>query len=143
MFTVILLECENSKKWFFIYFFIIVSIVVANYFDIIELKYDHITLRQTMIVFVLFMILGYYTENVKRASKIMIEMKNKELEDINNNLEKRVQEEVTLNVEREKQLIEQSKMANLGAMIGNIAHQWRQPLGMISSIANANWMKTN
>ncbi|MEA3353606.1 MAG: transporter substrate-binding domain-containing protein [Campylobacterota bacterium] len=35
--------------------------------------------------------------------------------------------------EKEHIILEQSKMAALGEMIGNIAHQWRQPLSVISS----------
>ncbi len=37
--------------------------------------------------------------------------------------------------QRDKLLFQQSKMAAMGEMIGNIAHQWRQPLSVISTIA--------
>jgi signal transduction histidine kinase len=37
--------------------------------------------------------------------------------------------------QRDKLLFQQSKMASMGEMIGNIAHQWRQPLSVISTIA--------
>lgn len=37
---------------------------------------------------------------------------------------------------REKIIQEQSKMASMGEMIGNIAHQWRQPLSIISTSAS-------
>ena len=38
--------------------------------------------------------------------------------------------------ENEKILYQQSKMAAMGEMIGNIAHQWRQPLSVISVSAS-------
>ncbi|MCK5294316.1 MAG: ABC transporter substrate-binding protein [Arcobacteraceae bacterium] len=41
--------------------------------------------------------------------------------------------DITQEREKERLLFEQSKMASLGEMIGNIAHQWRQPLSVIST----------
>ena len=42
-------------------------------------------------------------------------------------LEQKVQEEISLRHEQEEVLIQNSKMAEMGDMINNIAHQWRQP----------------
>ena len=37
--------------------------------------------------------------------------------------------------QKEQQISEQSKLVSMGEMIGNIAHQWRQPLSIISTAA--------
>lgn len=50
------------------------------------------------------------------------------------NLEDKIQEEISKRLEQEQMLIQQSKLASMGEMIGNIAHQWRQPLAQISAI---------
>ncbi len=44
--------------------------------------------------------------------------------------------DVTELKEKEKLLYEKSKMASMGEMIGNIAHQWRQPLSVITTCAS-------
>jgi len=45
--------------------------------------------------------------------------------------------------QKEQILIQQSKLASMGEMIGNIAHQWRQPLSVISmQINNVKLEKT-
>ena len=51
---------------------------------------------------------------------------------MNRNLEERVIEEINRRREQEQMLIQQSKMASMGEMIGAIAHQWRQPLNTLS-----------
>ena len=47
-------------------------------------------------------------------------------------LETKVQEETRKRVEQERLLMQQSRLAALGEMIGNIAHQWRQPLNALA-----------
>lgn len=44
-------------------------------------------------------------------------------------------------IKREKLLLEQSKMAALGEMLHNIAHQWRQPLSIISTASTGLLVK--
>lgn len=43
--------------------------------------------------------------------------------------------------EKEKFIIQQSKMASMGEMLENIAHQWRQPLSVISTAATGMMME--
>jgi ABC-type amino acid transport substrate-binding protein/nitrogen-specific signal transduction histidine kinase len=60
---------------------------------------------------------------------------SKELQELNENLEQRIVFEVDKSKKMEHKLFESEKMAAMGEMIGNIAHQWRQPLSVISTSA--------
>ncbi|NOX14962.1 MAG: HAMP domain-containing protein [Epsilonproteobacteria bacterium] len=50
------------------------------------------------------------------------------------NLEDRIVLEINNRTKQEQLLIQQSKLASMGNMIGNIAHQWRQPLSEINAV---------
>lgn len=50
------------------------------------------------------------------------------------NLENEITKEVKERLAQEQMLIQQSKLAAMGTMLGNIAHQWRQPISEISAI---------
>ncbi|OCL93126.1 sensor histidine kinase [Arcobacter porcinus] len=71
------------------------------------------------------------TQNTNDTS--LNELKNK-INNVIGNLENRIQKEIKHRLKQEQILIQQSKLAAMGEMIGNIAHQWRQPLSQISAI---------
>jgi len=54
------------------------------------------------------------------------------LEKLNKMLEKKLDSVIQEKLASQDLLIKQSRMAAMGEMIGNIAHQWRQPLSSIS-----------
>ncbi|MEJ5167894.1 MAG: ATP-binding protein [Arcobacteraceae bacterium] len=66
----------------------------------------------------------------------IVKEKTKELQDLNENLKQKVIVEVEKNRKKDQQMIQQSRYAALGEMIGNIAHQWRQPLSAISTTSS-------
>ena len=90
-----------------------------------------ITIILTVILFFI------YKESVHEE---MIEQQNREM---NETLQSRVAEEVIKNKENQEILFQQSKMASMGEMIGNIAHQWRQPLNALSALNVSLSMKYN
>jgi nitrogen fixation/metabolism regulation signal transduction histidine kinase len=63
-----------------------------------------------------------------------LETKSKQLKELNDNLENIVLEEISKRQKQEELLIQQSKLASMGEMIGNIAHQWRQPLNALGLV---------
>ena len=60
--------------------------------------------------------------------------KQHQLETLNRTLEERIQTAVNELRQKDQALIQQNRLASMGEMINNIAHQWRQPLNLISLI---------
>ena len=56
------------------------------------------------------------------------------LKKLSDNLQREVDEKIEKIRLKDQLLFQQAKMASMGEMIANIAHQWRQPLGSINSV---------
>jgi C4-dicarboxylate-specific signal transduction histidine kinase len=89
----------------------------------VEVILSPIQLNQEMVTHAVFRDI----DSRKRAEQRIIEL--------NATLEERVKKEVEKNRQKDQQMLQQSKLAQMGEMISMIAHQWRQPLSAINSAA--------
>jgi len=85
------------------------------------------------ITMVLFIIINHF-KNLHNYLEENILIKTKELRDLNDSLELRIKREVENSRKKDNIMFQQARLASLGEMLQNIAHQWRQPLGSLMMI---------
>jgi len=73
-------------------------------------------------------------KDLNKSLEGKIDNKTKELRKLNDSLEQRVRTEVENNRKKDQIMFQQARLASLGEMLQNIAHQWRQPLGALIMI---------
>ncbi len=104
----------------------------SHYFEMLHLKFDGTEIWLELVATFLVIdgknILHIGLRDISHRKKM-----EEKLNILTHRLEERVQEEIKKNEEKTKQLIQQSRLAQMGEMISMIAHQWRQPLTAISA----------
>ncbi len=90
----------------------------------------------SLIIITLLMIISNKIKELILYYSQTLNIKNKELKVLNTDLEKKVKSQVNDLRKKDFVLNQQSKLVAMGEMIGNIAHQWRQPLSAISTLAS-------
>jgi signal transduction histidine kinase len=104
---------------------------------VLDNEFSFIVKVSAMIVFfvvILSLLLSRKINQIFKQYQQEVEERRNELEILNKSLEQRVQSEIKRHRQKEKMLIQQSKMAEMGDMLSMIAHQWRQPLNQLSYI---------
>jgi PAS domain S-box-containing protein len=72
-------------------------------------------------------------ETALRYNTYQLQKAKKELELLTDSLQERVRAEVEKNAKHQALLAQRNRLEQMGEMIENIAHQWRQPLAQINS----------
>jgi signal transduction histidine kinase len=104
-------------------------------------KYFWEVLGILILILIAFIHRNFTLKNLNKSLEFKVEEKTKKLNEINKNLEDLVQKKTKELIQKENILNHQSKMAAMGEMIENIAHQWRQPLSVISTVATGSKLK--
>lgn len=110
-----------------------------------ENKFSYTLFFQILFVVILILAAVLYRQlllnKLNKRLKNVIDLKTKQLRKVNRKLELRVKKEVEENLKKDRLLSQQQKMISMGQMIENIAHQWRQPLSVITTSASAVKLK--
>jgi len=93
---------------------------------------DLITYTMFIVLLIIFYFIYKILINKENLEQEVIE-KTKELKIFNDNLKNKIQKEVSKNQKAQEQIFKQEKRAIMGDMLENIAHQWRQPLSVITT----------
>ena len=129
--------------------------VTIKYEKVEDYTYLWVTISVFIIISIFFLyrqyLLKHTNSNLKNEvlkrtqelekSNLILKEKKEELDKLNLSLEIKIKEEVEKNKLFQEKLFKADKLASMGEMISNIAHQWRQPLSMISTIATGIQMQ--
>jgi len=98
-----------------------------------------------MVLLISMLLANLILENIKNLHKSLeekVQEKTKELTDLNLSLEQNIAEEIKKSRLKDEMLHQHTKLASMGEMIANIAHQWRQPLNALTILIQSFEIKS-
>ena len=108
-------------------------------------EFNYTLLLQISFIVLIVFALGVYRQillnKANKRLKYLVDLKTKRLQNVNKRLSVRIKKTVEVSQEKDRILAQQQKMISMGQMIENIAHQWRQPLSLITTNASALKLK--
>ncbi|MEN8717098.1 MAG: PAS domain-containing sensor histidine kinase [Sulfurovum sp.] len=104
------------------------NVINNNFFKLLSINFNNISNNQKNDIKI----------KIENNNELTVLLKVNEIKDDENNIKNYIILFVDITKEKRKEdlLQIQSKMATMGEMLGNIAHQWRQPLSSISTITS-------
>lgn len=102
------------------------------YENLLEQRVELLLLYETIILILsitTIILEGFF---IFRPTLIEVYEKHNELKNLNKNLEEKVKTQIEHIRAQEQTLIQQAKMAEMGQMLSDISHQWKQPLTILS-----------
>jgi len=79
-------------------------------------------------------LLANHFRTLNESLETKVAEKTAELRRLNASLEERIAREVEASRRKDRIMFQQARLASMGEMLQNIAHQWRQPLGTLMMI---------
>lgn len=117
--------------------------------DFINKKYNYTIWMMIALTLFLVIFSAIFTNSIVVSTRKLVTslsdiIKNKmsDYESLAHNYENKVTKEVIRNREKDQIMYQHARLASMGEMIGNIAHQWRQPLNALTILIQSFGIKS-